>query len=90
MIFIYLIFDFFLLFHPLTSSDKANNFNLLIGVPLNITKIYKNINYIFNIEAQYSKEIRVKIIIPNMIMESELLEKKIYLSEWEDINTYIC
>ena len=89
MIFIYLIFDFFLLFHPLTSSDKANNFNLSIGVPLNITKIDKNTNYIFNIEAQYSKEITVKIIIPNMIMESELLEKKIYLSEWEDINTYI-
>ena len=53
MIFIYLIFDFFLLFHPLTSSDKANNFNLSIGVPLNITKIDKNTNYIFNIEAQY-------------------------------------
>ena len=68
MVSIYLIFEFFLLFHPLTSSNKTNNFNLSIGIPLNITDIYKNSSYIFNIEAQYGKELRLRIIIPNMIV----------------------
>ena len=89
MVSIYLIFEFFLLFHPLTSSNKTNNFNLSIGIPLNITDIYKNSSYIFNIEAQYGKELRLRIIIPNMIEESELLNKGIYVSEYEDINNYI-
>ena len=89
MISLYLIFVFFLLFLPFNSSDKTNNFNLLIGFPLNITDIHKNANYIFNIEAPFPKELRLKIIIPNMIEESELLGKGIYISEYKDINNYI-
>ena len=80
----------FLLFSLLTSSEDIviNTYNISLGIPLNITNIKNDEKFIFNIETNNLKELRVKIIIPNMVKVSELKNEFMYIKEAESLNNF--
>ena len=80
----------FLLFSLLTSSEDIviNTYNISLGIPLNITNIKNDEKFIFNIETNNLKELRVKIIIPNIVKVSELKNEFMYIKEGEGLNNF--
>ena len=87
MIFIHKIFALFLLLPSLISSDDINFYNLPLGIPLNISNVKLHSKYIFNVEANYPKILRIKIIIPS-VFKSIGLVGEMNVKELKEIDDY--
>ena len=89
---IHIILLLFLLFSLSTSTSSKvqdiNIYNISLGIPLNITNIKNISEYIFNVEGKNLKELRVKILIPNVIKRSELKHEFMYIKEGESPNHF--
>ena len=78
------IFVLSLLTLSLIYSDDINIYNLSLGIPLNITNVKLSSKYIFIVEANYPKILRIKIKIPRYIS----LLGYIYMTEYKEMNEF--
>ena len=88
MVIIHIILFLLLLLSTSSEYLDKNIYNISLGIPLNITNIKNISEYIFNVEGRNLKELRVKILIPNVIKVSELKHEFMYIKEGENSNYF--
>ena len=86
MFIIHEILFFFLLFPSIASSNDINVYNLSLGIPLNVTDIELHSVYIFNIEVNYPKILRIKAITDFSLELGKYSE--IYMKEHKELDEY--